>query len=268
MRTSHQNPARRRHAVRSLLSSACGDDGSAGSDSSTTDHNREPVIDPGDGGELRARHRSGGLRRRRRQPVHAAARSAPAGSTRATSEDETERVEVVVTDERKEIMGDLGHRRAGHRLRRRRAGRGHLRLVRPGPRGQRLVPRRGRPRTTRTARWSSTEGSWEAGVDGALPGIVMPADPQVGDAYRQEYYPGEAEDMVEVLRWASRVTVAPAVVRGRARHRGLEPARARGDRGEVLRPGVGKSSRSSRRRRRAQVELVEFTQLGLTGAVR
>ena len=26
----------------------------------------------------------------------------------------------------------------------------------------------------------STEGSWEAGVDGALPGIVMPADPTVG----------------------------------------------------------------------------------------
>ena len=45
----------------------------------------------------------------------------------------------------------------------------------------------------------STEGSWEAGVDGALPGIVMPADPEVGDAYRQEFYAGEAEDMAEVI---------------------------------------------------------------------
>lgn len=45
----------------------------------------------------------------------------------------------------------------------------------------------------------NTEGAWEAGVDGALPGIVMPADPTVGDAYRQEYYAGEAEDMGEVL---------------------------------------------------------------------
>lgn len=44
----------------------------------------------------------------------------------------------------------------------------------------------------------STEGSWEAGVDGALPGIVMLADPAVGDAYRQEYYEGEAEDLGEV----------------------------------------------------------------------
>jgi hypothetical protein len=47
---------------------------------------------------------------------------------------------------------------------------------------------------------SSTEGSWEAGVDGALPGIVMPANPEVGQAYRQEFYPGEAEDLAEVTQ--------------------------------------------------------------------
>ena len=46
----------------------------------------------------------------------------------------------------------------------------------------------------------STEGSWEAGVDGAKPGIVMLADPHPGDSYRQEYYEGEAEDMGKVLR--------------------------------------------------------------------
>jgi len=45
----------------------------------------------------------------------------------------------------------------------------------------------------------STEGSWEAGVDDAKPGIVMEANPQVGDSYRQEYYEDEAEDMGEVL---------------------------------------------------------------------
>jgi len=42
-------------------------------------------------------------------------------------------------------------------------------------------------------------GSFEAGVDGALPGIIMPADPTVGMSYRQEYYRGEAEDNGEVL---------------------------------------------------------------------
>jgi hypothetical protein len=44
-----------------------------------------------------------------------------------------------------------------------------------------------------------TDGSFEAGVDGALPGIVMLAHPTVGDAYRQEYYVGEAEDLGEVV---------------------------------------------------------------------
>lgn len=46
----------------------------------------------------------------------------------------------------------------------------------------------------------STAGAWEAGVDGALPGIVMYANPALGQAYRQEYYDGEAEDMAEVAR--------------------------------------------------------------------
>lgn len=45
----------------------------------------------------------------------------------------------------------------------------------------------------------NTHGSWEYGVDGAQPGIIMPADPRVGETYRQEYYAGEAEDMAEVV---------------------------------------------------------------------
>jgi hypothetical protein len=43
------------------------------------------------------------------------------------------------------------------------------------------------------------EGSWEAGVDGALPGIIMPADPQVGLSYREEYYKGHAEDNAQII---------------------------------------------------------------------
>jgi hypothetical protein len=45
----------------------------------------------------------------------------------------------------------------------------------------------------------STEGSWEAGVDGAQAGILLPADPQPGTGYRQEYLAGEAEDEALVL---------------------------------------------------------------------
>jgi hypothetical protein len=46
---------------------------------------------------------------------------------------------------------------------------------------------------------TTKSGSFEAGVDGALPGIIMPADPQPGMKFRQEYYKGEAEDNGEVL---------------------------------------------------------------------
>jgi len=53
----------------------------------------------------------------------------------------------------------------------------------------------------------STEGSWEAGVGGAKPGILMRADPKAGQSYRQEYYPGEAMDMARVLGSNESVTV-------------------------------------------------------------
>jgi len=54
----------------------------------------------------------------------------------------------------------------------------------------------------------STEGSWEAGVGGAQPGIVIPADPQPGtEAYRQEYLRGEAEDMGQVAALGEKITV-------------------------------------------------------------
>jgi len=53
----------------------------------------------------------------------------------------------------------------------------------------------------------SRAGSWEAGVDGAQPGVVMLADPGVGDLYRQEYFPGEAEDIARVRAVGGSVTV-------------------------------------------------------------
>lgn len=44
-----------------------------------------------------------------------------------------------------------------------------------------------------------TEGSWLAGENGAEPGIIMKANPAVGDSYDQEVAPGTAEDHAEVL---------------------------------------------------------------------
>jgi len=46
---------------------------------------------------------------------------------------------------------------------------------------------------------TTREGSWEAGVDGALAGVAIPAEPADDMRYRQEYYEGEAEDAGEVL---------------------------------------------------------------------
>jgi hypothetical protein len=54
---------------------------------------------------------------------------------------------------------------------------------------------------------TTTGGSWEAGVDGAQPGILLPGRPSRGMAYRQEYYKGEAEDAGEVLSLDEMATV-------------------------------------------------------------
>ena len=61
---------------------------------------------------------------------------------------------------------------------------------------------------------TSTEGSWEAGVDGAQAGILLPADPQVGTGYRQEYLAGEAEDAAFVLSIDEQVQVPTGLYEG------------------------------------------------------
>jgi hypothetical protein len=54
----------------------------------------------------------------------------------------------------------------------------------------------------------STAGSFEAGVDGAQAGVIMPADPKPGTRYRQEYYAGQAEDRAKVLSLKQEVEVS------------------------------------------------------------
>jgi len=53
----------------------------------------------------------------------------------------------------------------------------------------------------------STEGSWEAGVDGAEAGIIMLADPKKGDKYAQENAPDVAEDMAQVIGFEDSICV-------------------------------------------------------------
>jgi hypothetical protein len=53
----------------------------------------------------------------------------------------------------------------------------------------------------------SSSGSFEAGKDGAEAGIIMPAQPEVGLSYRQEYYAGEAEDKASIFSLDQEVEV-------------------------------------------------------------
>jgi len=54
----------------------------------------------------------------------------------------------------------------------------------------------------------SREGSWEAGVDGAQPGVIMAARPRAGLRYRQEYYKGHAEDRARIVSRREQAAVA------------------------------------------------------------
>ena len=69
----------------------------------------------------------------------------------------------------------------------------------------------------------STEGSWEAGVDGAQPGVVMPAEPRVGLAYRQEHYAGHAEDRASIVGVREQVQVPAGHYRNVVMTRDVDP---------------------------------------------
>ena len=60
----------------------------------------------------------------------------------------------------------------------------------------------------KAGRFVKAGDSWKSGVNGAKPGIIMPAHPRPGDAYRQEYYPpGKALDEARVIRLGATRTV-------------------------------------------------------------
>ena len=84
-----------------------------------------------------------------------------------------------------------------------------------------------------------TEGSFEAGVDGAQAGVVVPADPAPGMRYRQEHYAGHAEDRASFVGVDEQVTV-PA---GHFRHvlftRETNPLEPRAVEYKFLARGVG-----------------------------
>ncbi|MEX2236694.1 MAG: hypothetical protein WEB00_04045 [Dehalococcoidia bacterium] len=85
----------------------------------------------------------------------------------------------------------------------------------------------------------TTFGSFEAGVDGAHAGIVMLADPQVGDEYLQEYYPGVAEDYAKVLAVDANANVALGQHENCLKTEDINPFQARIVRNRFYCAGVG-----------------------------
>jgi hypothetical protein len=180
-----------------LLGAACGDDdGSAASEAATSTTEYDPGITPADFSDPAANEYF---------PLTPGSRWVYEGR----SEDGLERVEVTVTDDTKEVMGI------------------EATVVRDTVTVDGEI-------VEDTLDWfaadndgnvwyfgedvenfengqlQDTDGSWEAGVDGALPGIVMQADPQPGQHYLQEYYPGEAVDEGTVLRVGEDEVTVPA----------------------------------------------------------
>ncbi|HEX5614755.1 MAG TPA: hypothetical protein VFZ83_06330, partial [Acidimicrobiia bacterium] len=191
-----------------LTAAACGSDGDESSASTTTisaPSDAVVVIDPGDDGvyapELDPADFIDGITHPY-LPFTVGSEWIYEGF----SDGETERIEIVVTDERKEILGISAT------------------VVRDtvyvgGELVEDTFDWYGQDRDGNV--WYlgedskeyedgevvSTAGSWEAGVDGAQPGIVMPAVAEVGHAYRQEFYAGEAEDLAEIIAIGETLTI-------------------------------------------------------------
>jgi hypothetical protein len=104
-------------------------------------------------------------------------------------------------------------------------------------------------------------GSFEAGVDGAQPGIAMPAHLEPGLAYRQEYYAGKAEDNAAVVTvGAERVEVPYGYFdTGVLMTRDLVPLEPRVQELKFYAPGVGPVLSVHTDGAGGRAELVEFT---------
>jgi hypothetical protein len=70
-------------------------------------------------------------------------------------------------------------------------------------------------RELKNGRFVRASDSWQSGINGAKPGIIMEAEPNPGDVYRQEYYPpGRALDQARVLQETPTVTVPAGTYKG------------------------------------------------------
>ena len=91
----------------------------------------------------------------------------------------------------------------------------------------------------RNGRIKNHSGSFEAGADGAQPGVIMAADPVPGLEYRQEYYAGEAEDRAQVLSLNEQAEAPFGFFTGVLLTKDLVPLEPRVSEYKLYAPGVG-----------------------------
>lgn len=102
-------------------------------------------------------------------------------------------------------------------------------------------------------------GAWEWGVDAAaLPGVLMLATPTVGVVYRQEYLPGEAEDVGQVVALDVSVDVPAGSFTGCIRTRDRSALDLEVDEYKTYCPGIGPVLEEADDER---VELIEYSGL-------
>jgi hypothetical protein len=104
-----------------------------------------------------------------------------------------------------------------------------------------------------------TEGSWQAGVDGALPGIFMLAAPAVGDAYRHTYDPGQAEDLARVEGVGATHTIGLGDYRDVVVTQEWTPLEPEFIEKKYYAPGVGKIHEIQTAGGEGGTELIEYT---------
>ena len=104
-----------------------------------------------------------------------------------------------------------------------------------------------------------SEGSWEAGIDGAKPGIIMLANPIIGLVYRQEYYEDEAEDKAEILSLNESVTVPFGSYDNCLRTRDWNPLEMDTIEEKYYAPGIGVVLEVTVKGDNERVELISIT---------
>lgn len=103
-----------------------------------------------------------------------------------------------------------------------------------------------------------TEGSWEAGEDDALPGMLMPGQPQMGMKYQQEYYEDEAEDMAMVINLDKTVEIDYDTFEGCLETMEWTPLEPGEREHKFYKPGLGLVMELKPRGGREVVELVDI----------